>query len=346
MISINKRKIGPGYPVYIVAEMSANHNMSIERAIKIIKAAKDSGADAIKIQTYTADTLTIDCDNDYFKISGTIWEGKNLYKLYQEASTPWEWQPRLKEVADNLGIDFFSTPFDASAVDFLEQLDVPAYKVASFELVDLPLLKRISQTGKPIIMSTGMATLAEIDEAVRTIQASGSNQLALLKCTSAYPAPPGEMNLRTIKHLSDTFNVPVGLSDHTLGGAVAIASTALGGCIIEKHFTISRDDGGVDSAFSMEPAELKAMVADIRNVEQALGWVSYEITEKQKENRVFRRSLFVVQDIEKREVFSDRNVRSIRPGHGLHTRYFEQIQGRKASRAVKKGTPLDWDMIS
>jgi pseudaminic acid synthase len=344
-IKIGHRTIGAGNPVYIIAEMSANHNQSLDKAIKIIEAAKSSGADAVKIQTYTPDTMTIDCANEYFQIKGTIWEGKNLYKLYQEAWTPWEWQPKLKAVCEKIGLDFFSTPFDATSVNFLEGLQVPAYKVASFELVDIPLLKKIASTGKPIIMSTGMATLAEIDEAVHIIWNMGNKQLALLKCTSAYPAPPEEMNLKTIAHLSEAYNVPVGLSDHTLKSAVAVASVALGGCIIEKHLTLSRNENGPDSAFSTEPAEFKALVDDIRVVEKALGKITYEITEKQKENRVFRRSLFAVKDIEKGESFSKENVRSIRPGHGMHTRYLDRILGRKALKEIKKGTPLSWELV-
>jgi len=325
--------------------MSANHNQSLDKAIKIIEAAKTAGADAVKLQTYTADTMTIDCDNEYFKIKGTIWEGKNLYKLYQEACTPWEWHPKLKKVCDKFGLDFFSTPFDSTSVDFLERMGVSAYKVASFELVDIPLLKKVASTGKPIIMSTGMATLEEIDEAIQAVFNSGNNQLALLKCTSAYPAPPEEMNLNTIAHLSKTYGVPVGLSDHTLGSAVAVASVALGGCIIEKHFILDRKDCGPDSEFSTEPVEFKVMVDDIRTVEKALGKITYEITERQKENRIFRRSLFVVKDISKGESFSNENVRSIRPGHGMHTRYLEQIFGRKAIKDIKKGTPLSWNLI-
>jgi len=344
-IMINNKKIGAGQPTYIIAEMSANHNQSLDKAIKIIKAAKSSGADAVKIQTYTPDTMTIDCSNEYFQIKGTIWEGKNLYKLYQEAFTPWEWQPKLKAVCDKLSLDFFSTPFDATAVNFLETLNVPAYKIASFELVDIPLLKKVAGTGKPIIMSTGMATLAEIDEAVQTIREAGNSEMALLKCTSAYPAPPEEMNLKTIAHLANAYNIPVGLSDHTLGSAVAVASVALGGCIIEKHLTLSRSDEGPDSSFSTEPAEFKSLVDDIRIAEKALGKITYEITEKQQENRVFRRSLFAVKDIEQGESFTAENVRSIRPGHGMHTRDYDQILGRKAFKEIKKGTPLRWDLV-
>ena len=344
-ITINNRKIGPGYPTYVIAEMSANHNQDINKAIKIVEAAKAAGADAVKLQTYTADTMTIDCDNEYFKIKGTIWDGQNLHKLYQQALTPWEWHPRLKEVCDRIGLDLFSTSFDSAAVDFLEKQIVPAYKIASFELVDIPLLKRVAQTGKPIIMSTGMATVEEINEAIQVIADSGNSSLALLKCTSAYPAPPQEMNLNTMAYLAKTYNVPVGLSDHTLGSAVAVASVALGGCIIEKHLTLSRQDPGPDSTFSTEPHEFKTMVDDIRTVEKSLGKVTFEVTEKQKENRVFRRSLFVVKDMKKGDVFSSENVRSIRPGHGMHTRNLEQVCGRKAVKDVKKGTPLSHELI-
>ncbi len=327
-ITICNRKIGKGYPVYIIAEMSANHNQDFDRAVKIIEAAKEAGADAIKLQTYTADTITIDCDNEYFRITGTMWEGKTLYELYREAHTPWEWQPKLKKVADKIGLHLFSSPFDNSAVDFLESMDVPAYKVASFELVDLSLLRKIAETGKPIIMSTGMANLSEIDEAVQTVRGAGATQVALLKCTSAYPALPEESNLNTIPHLAQTFGVVAGLSDHTLGSAVAVASVALGACIVEKHFTLTRKDAGPDSSFSMEPKEFKAMVKDIRIVEKAIGKISYEITEKQKDSRVFRRSLFAVKDIRNGEIFTEENIRSIRPGNGLHTRYFKAVLGK------------------
>jgi len=345
-ITINDRKVGKGHPVYIIAEMSANHNQNFGRAVKIIEAAKEAGADAVKLQTYTPDTITIDCDNEYFRIKETLWEGKTLYELYGEAYTPWEWQPKLKQVADGLGLHLFSSPFDHSAVDFLESMDVPAYKVASFEIVDLPLLRKIAETGKPIIMSTGMANLSEIDEAVQTVRNSGATQVALLKCTSAYPALPEEANLNTIPHLAQAFGVITGLSDHTLGSAVAIASVALGACIVEKHFTLSRKDPGPDSSFSMEPKEFKKLVEDIRTVEKALGKVSYEITEQQKASRVFRRSLFTVKDIEKGEVLTDENVSSIRPGDGLHPRYWDYILEAKASKDIKRGTPLTLDMIT
>lgn len=332
-------------PTYIIAEMSANHGHKIERAEEIIRAAAEAGADAIKLQTYTADTITIPCANEFFTIKDTIWEGRTLHDLYQEAYTPWDWQPRLKRLANELGLDCFSTPFDSTAVDFLETMDVPCYKVASFELVDIPLLQAIATTGKPVIMSTGMASLSEIDEAVKTLRQNGCTEIALLKCTSAYPAPPDEANLLTIPHLAATFNCPVGLSDHTLGSAVAIAAVSLGACIIEKHFCLSRSEGGPDSAFSMEPTEFHQMVTDIRTAEVALGSISYELTEKQKKSSIFRRSLFITQDIEKGQTFTSENIRCIRPGNGLHTRYMVDVIGRKATRTLAMGTPLAWDMV-
>ncbi|WP_241159592.1 pseudaminic acid synthase [Desulfovibrio sp. ZJ200] len=331
---------------YIIAEVSANHNGSIERAEAIIHAAAETGADAVKLQTYTADTMTIPCDNEYFRIKGTLWEGKTLHDLYQEASTPWEWQPRLKALANDLGMDCFSTPFDATAVDFLEKMNVPCHKVASFEVVDIPLLKKIASTGKPVIMSTGMASLAEIDEAVTTLRENGTTELALLKCTSAYPAPPEEANLRTIPHLAQAFNCVAGLSDHTLGSAVAVGAVAAGARIIEKHFTLARADGGPDSAFSMEPHEFRQMVQDIRTVEKALGTVCYDLTPKQKESKVFRRSLFVVKDMEAGEVFTEENVRSIRPGYGLPPRFLPVALGRRSATPIKRGTPLALSLLS
>lgn len=323
--------------------MSANHGHDFERAERIIAAAKQAGADAIKLQTYTPDTLTIDCNNEYFRIKGTIWEGRALHDLYGEAYTPWEWQPRLKEVADRLGITLFSTPFDVTAVDFLEEMDVPAHKIASFELVDFPLLRKVATTGKPIIMSTGMASLAEIDEAVGILRDEGCQELALLKCISAYPAPPEDFNLMTIPHLAEAFGVVAGLSDHTIGIAVPVAAVALGACVVEKHFTLSRADGGPDSAFSLEPAEFAAMVNAIREAEAALGEVRYAFTDKERDSRVFRRSLFVVKDVRAGEVFTEENVRSIRPGHGLHTRYLEMVLGRRAVCEINRGTPLAWE---
>ncbi len=345
-LTINHRPVGSGHPVYIIAEMSANHHQNFDQAVKIIEAAKAAGADAVKLQTYTPETITIDCDTEYFRIKGTIWEGKNLYELYGEAFTPWEWQPKLKAIADKLGIALFSTPFDPTAVDFLEKMDVPAYKVASFELVDLPLLSKIARTGKPIIMSAGMATLAEIDEAVRTIRRAGGRDLALLKCVSAYPAPPEETHLRTIAHLSETFGLPAGLSDHTLGIAVPVAAAALGASIIEKHVTLSRSTPGPDSPFSLEPSELAEMVAAIRTAEKAVGRVCYDVTDAQKASRVFRRSLFAVADIAAGERFTKDNVRSIRPGNGLHPRYLDTVLQRRARVAITRGTPLSFDLLA
>ena len=331
---------------FVAAEISANHNQKLESAEALIRAAADSGADAVKLQTYTADTLTLDCDNECFRIKDTLWAGRTLHDLYQEAHTPWEWHPRLIGLANELGLICFSTPFDATAVDFLESLNVPCHKVASFEIVDLPLLRKIASTGKPVIMSTGMASLAEIDEAVRTLRENGAPELALLKCTSAYPAPPNEANLLTIPHLAQTFGCTVGLSDHTLGSAVAVAAVVLGASVIEKHFTLSRNDAGPDSAFSMEPEEFKRMVADIRTAEMALGKVTYSLTEAEKKSVVFRRSLFVVKDMRAGEEFTDENVRSIRPGHGMHTRYLSDVIGRKATVDIPQGTPLDWGLLA
>jgi len=344
-VIINGRKIGGENPAYIVAEMSANHNGDFERAVQLVKAAKKSGADAVKVQTYTPDTITIDCDNEYFKIKDTIWEGKTLYDLYGEAFTPWEWQPKLKNIADEIGIDFFSSPFDSSAVDFLEEMNVPAYKVASFEIVDIGLLKKIASTRKPVIISTGMATPAEIKEAVNTVRKVDGREIVLLKCTSAYPASPEAVHLKTIPHMAETFGTPVGLSDHTLGIAVPVASIAYGACIIEKHFTLSRRDKGPDSSFSLEPDEFKQMVHAVRQAEKAIGEVNYEVSESEKKSRVFRRSLFIVQDVAAGEVLTNQNVRSIRPGQGLHTRFLPAVLGKKVVRDVKKGTPLTWDCI-
>ncbi len=345
-IAIQGRTIGAGHPVYIVAEMSANHHQEFDRAMEIIAAAKDCGADAVKLQTYTPDTLTIDCAGAPFQIEGTLWEGRTLYDLYAEAHTPWQWQPRLKAAAENLGLALFSSPFDATAVDFLEKMAVPAYKIASPEIVDIPLLKRIAATGKPIIMSTGMATLGEIDEALQTIRSIRAKELALMKCTSAYPAPPEEMNLLTIPHLAAAYDLPVGLSDHTRSIEVPVAAVALGACIVEKHFTLSRAEGGPDSAFSLEPGEFARMVEAIRMTERAVGRVCYGVTETEKLSRPFRRSLFVVKDMKAGDRFSLHTVRSIRPGHGLHTRYLEQILTRTARRDIARGTPLQWELIA
>ncbi|MBA4416974.1 MAG: pseudaminic acid synthase [Syntrophus sp. (in: bacteria)] len=346
-ICINGRRIRNGLPVYMIAEMSGNHRQNFDQAVRILYAAKDSGADAIKLQTYTPDTMTIDCRKQDFLVGkGTLWEGRNLYELYGEAFTPWEWQPKLKKIADEISLDLFSTPFDAGSVDFLEMMGVSVYKIASFEIVDIPLLKKIGSTRKPVIMSTGMATLAEIDEAVRTLYEAGASEIALLKCNSAYPSPVEEMNLRAIRRLSDDFDVPVGLSDHTLGTAVSIAAVSLGACIIEKHFTLSRSNPGPDSSFSVEPEEFKEMVHSIRIVEKAFGSVCYAPTPGETLMRVYRRSLYVVTDIKAGEVFTNNNVRSIRPGHGMHPRYLEVIKGRCASRDIECGTPLSWDLIT
>jgi N-acetylneuraminate synthase len=343
---IDNREIGLGHPTYIIAEMSANHNQSFDQAVEIIESAKEAGVDAVKLQTYTPDTLTINCGNDYFRIKGTIWEGKTLYELYSEAFTPWEWQPKLKAVANAIGIDLFSTAFDPTAVDFLEEMQVPLHKIASFEIVDIPLIEKMARTGKPLLISTGMATLEEIEEAVQAARNAGATQIALLKCTSAYPAPPEEMNLSTIPHLAKAFNVPVGLSDHTLGIAVPVAAVALGACIIEKHFTLSREIPGPDSAFSLEPDEFRQMVEAVRTAEKVLGKVRYEVGEREAKSQVFRRSLFVVKDMKAGEVFTEKNVRSIRPGNGLAPKFMREILGRRAVCDIHSGTPLSWKLIS
>ena len=345
--AIAGRPIGPGHPVYVIAEMSANHNQDYEQAAAIVRAAKDAGADAIKLQTYTPDTMTLDLRTPVFQIGqGTIWEGKNLYELYGEACTPWDWQPRLKRLAESLGLHCFSTPFDASSVDFLEAMDVPAHKIASFELVDLPLVRRVARTGKPVIMSTGMGSLDEVVEAVNAFRDAGGKQLALLKCTSAYPSKPEDMNLRTIPDLATRFGLCAGLSDHTLDITVPVAAVALGACIIEKHFTLSRATPGPDSAFSLEPAEFRAMVDAVRTTERALGRVAYAMSPKEEASRIFRRSLFVVRDLRPGEVFSEDNVRCIRPGCGLLPRHLPEVLGRKASREIARGTPLDWNLVA
>lgn len=345
--SINGHSIGIGRPVYIVAEISANHHQEFERAVRIIEAAKAAGADAVKLQTYTADTITIASDRECFRINGgTLWDGRTLHDLYGEAYTPWDWQPKLKRVADNLGLDLFSSPFDATAVDFLETMNVPAYKLASCELVDVPLIRKISQTGKPLIISTGMATPDEIHEAMAEARRAGAKQIALLKCTSAYPAPANEMNLRTIPELIRRYDVPVGLSDHTLDIAVPVAAVALGACLIEKHVTLSRVDKGPDSAFSLEPEEFKQMVRSIRIASEALGEVGFGPSAKEASSRIFRRSLFVVRDVKAGEAFTETNVRSIRPGHGMHTRHLSEVLGRRAACDIERGTPLTWELVA
>jgi N-acetylneuraminate synthase len=346
-IAINGRRIGPGAPVYIIAELSANHHQSFEKAVELVRAAHEAGADAVKLQTYTPDTLTIPCDKEYFRVGqGSLWIGRNLYELYGEAYTPWAWQPRLQEIAVELGLDLFSTPFDATAVEFLEKMRPPAYKIASFEMVDLELIRTVARTGRPMILATGMCRLAEIEDAVRTAREAGAAELALLKCSSAYPAPPEHINLRSIPHLAEAFGVPAGLSDHTLGIAAPVASVALGASIVEKHFTLSRNDPGPDSAFSLEPAEFRDMVAAIRTAERALGEVSYGPTPAEMSSLPFRRSLFVVKDVRVGETFTVENVRSIRPGHGLAPRHLPAILCRRAARDIERGTPLAWALLA
>jgi N-acetylneuraminate synthase len=345
-IQIGKHRIGPTHPAYVIAELSANHNQNYENAVQLIYAAKDAGADAVKLQTYTADTITIASDRDEFRVAGgTLWDGRTLYDLYGEACTPWEWQPGLKKVAEELGMDCFSSAFDSTAVDFLETMSVPAHKVASFELVDIPLIQKMARTRKPLIMSTGMATAEEIEEAVQSARAAGATQIALLKCTSAYPAPPEEMNLRTIPEMARRFGVPVGLSDHTMGIAASVAAVALGACIIEKHLTLSRSIPGPDSAFSLEPQEFKTMVDAVRTAEKAVGRVQFGCGPKEEAGRAFRRSLFVVADVEEGEAFTEANLRSIRPGNGLHPRHYGEVLGKTAARQIKRGTPLSWELV-
>jgi len=331
---------------FIIAELSANHNGSLKRAIESIKAIAKTGADAIKLQTYTADTLTIDCDNKYFRIEGgTLWDGRTLYDLYKEAYTPWEWHAELKAVAEACGLEFFSTPFDSTAVDFLEELGVKRHKVASFELVDIPLLGKIGSTKKPIIMSTGMASEEEIREALEALRSSGAAEITLLKCTSAYPANPEDANLNTIPDMAKKFGCKVGLSDHTMGIEVPITAVALGAQVIEKHFTLSRADGGADSGFSLEPLEFKAMVDAVRTTEKSLGAVRYSGSASEEKSKVFRRSLFVVKNIQAGEVFTAENIRSIRPGHGMEPKFYEEIMGAKAAINISQGTPLSIELI-
>lgn len=345
-INIDGRIIGENNPTFIIAEMSANHQQNFEKAMEIIRAAKRVGADAIKLQTYTPDTITLDCDNEYFQIKqGTIWDGTTLHKLYQKAYTPWDWQPKLKKIAEELGLICFSSPFDNSSVDFLEDMNVQAYKIASFEITDIPFIEYIAAKGKPIIMSTGIATLADIEEAINACKRMGNNQIALLKCTSSYPAPVEEANLKTIANIEETFNIVAGLSDHTLGTAVSVAAVALGAKIIEKHFTLSREEDGPDSAFSMEPCEFKKMVEDIRIVEKAIGKVSYNLTEKQNRSREHSRSLFVVKDIKAGELFTEENIKSIRPGFGMKTKYIKYVLGKRATVDLKQGTPMEWRFL-
>lgn len=330
----------------IIAELSANHGHDIQIAKDTIKAAKNAGADAIKIQTYTPDTITIDCDNDYFQVKqGTVWDGTTFYELYKEAYTPWEWHQELFDYAREIGMTIFSSPFDKTAVDLLEELNTPIYKIASFEITDIPLIEYVASKGKPVIISTGIATIEEIKEAVDTCKKMGNNDVTLLKCTSAYPSPYEEMNLLTIPNMKQTFGVNVGLSDHSLGSTVAIGAVALGARFIEKHVILDRSIGGPDSSFSMEIDEFKEMVDEIRHIESALGEITYDLNEKTKQNREFSRSLFFTEDIKKGEVISEKNMRSIRPGYGLHPRNYNKIIGRQVSKDIDRGTPVDWSLI-
>lgn len=344
-LEINGRKIGDGYPAYIIAEMSGNHAGSIERAKEIIRAAKEAGADCVKIQTYTPDTITIDCNNEYFHIEDGTWEGENLYSLYGKAYTPWEWHEELKKEAERVGIDFFSTPFDNTSVDFLEKLDFSFYKIASFEMIDLPLLQYVASKGKPIIMSTGMGSIEEIREAVEAIYKTGNKQLALMKCSSAYPAKVEEMNLATIADMKEQFQLPVGLSDHSMGSLSAEVAVAIGASIIEKHFCLSREIENPDSSFSMTPEEFKQMVEAVRTVEKAKGIVDYGVEEQERTNIKFRRSLFVVEDIKAGEIFTGKNVRSIRPGYGMKPKFLPDVLGKTALVDIKRGEPLRPEMI-
>lgn len=344
-IKIKNRLIGDGYPTYIIAEMSGNHAGSIDRAKEIIHMAKECGADCVKLQTYTPDTITINCDNEYFHINKGTWNGENLYQLYGKAYTPWEWQSELKELADKIGIDFLSTPFDNTAVDFLEEIGVEFYKIASFELVDIPLIKYVAAKGKPIIMSTGMGSIGEIEEAVQAVYSECNENLILLKCSSAYPAIPADMNLKTIKNMSDAFNVPVGFSDHSMGSIGAVTAVALGACVIEKHVCMSREDKNPDSSFSMEPNELRQLVEDIRAAERAIGIVNYDVSEKERENRTFRKSIFVTKDVQVGDILTSDNIKVIRPGYGMKPKHYNELLGKVVSRDIKRGTPLTWNMI-
>lgn len=341
-MKIGNRYIGQGCPVYLIAEMSANHAGSLERAKEIIHAAKESGADCIKVQTYTPDTLTIDCSNEYFQVKNGTWEGENLYGLYGKGYMPWEWQGILKEEADRVGIDFLSTPFDVSSVDFLEGLGLEFYKIASFEMVDLPLVEYIASKGKPVILSTGMGSLEEIREAVETVYSTGNRQLALLKCSSAYPADPAGMNLRTIQDMQERFGIPVGLSDHSMGSLSAVTAVGLGAAIVEKHFCLGREIENPDASFSMTPEEYRAMVREIRQAEAALGRPFYGVTPEEESSMVFRRSVFVVKDIARGEALTGENTRIIRPGYGLKPKYHKDVLGMRADRDLKRGTPVSF----
>lgn len=346
-MQIANRPIGTGHRPFVIAEMSGNHNQSLERALEIVDAAAKAGAHALKIQTYTADTITLDVGEGEFFISdpNSLWKGTSLHKLYQQAYTPWEWHKAIFDRCRELGMIGFSTPFDETAVDFLEQLNVPCYKIASFENIHLPLIRKVAATGKPMIISTGMATVAELDDTVRTAREAGCNDIVLLKCTSSYPATPDNTNIRTIPHLRELFGCEVGLSDHTMGTGVAVASVALGASVIEKHFTLCRADGGVDSAFSLEPAEMATLVVETERAWQALGEISYGVTEAEKKSLQFRRSIYTARDVAAGETLTVENLRCVRPGLGLPPKYYETLLGRKVNRDVKKGTPMSWDLL-
>jgi pseudaminic acid synthase len=340
------KKIGKGQPCFVIAEMSGNHNQDISRAFKIIDAVADAGADAVKLQTYTADTMTINCNKKYFQVKvNEAWKGQTLYDLYKKAYTPWNWQPKLKKYAEKKGLILFSTPFDSTAVDFLEKMDVELYKVASFEVVDIPLLEKIGKTKKPVIMSRGMASVEELKLAIKTLKDNGCPQVAVLHCISSYPAKPEEMNLATIPDIKNKFGVIAGLSDHTLGQEISIASVAMGANIIEKHITILRSDGGPDAGFSLEPEELKDLIKSIREVEASIGVPSYGAGEKESENIIFRKSLFVIKDVKRGERFTKENIRSIRPGYGLEPKYYHDVISRRAALDIEKGSPLSWKLI-
>ncbi|HYH04340.1 MAG TPA: pseudaminic acid synthase [Bacillota bacterium] len=346
-ISIGKHAISTDSPPFIIAEMSGNHNHSLDRALAIVEAAAAAGVQAVKLQTYTADTMTLDIDKGEFFIDdpASLWQGTSLYKLYQEAYTPWEWHGPIFMRCQELGLIGFSTPFDATAVDFLESLNVPCYKVAAFENTDLPLIQKIAATGKPLFISTGMATIAELDETVRTAREAGCRDLVLLKCTSTYPASPENTNLRTLPHLQELFGCTVGISDHTMGVGVALASIALGGAVVEKHFTLSRADGGVDSVFSMEPDEMRELVLESQKVSHALGRISYGPTESEKPSLVHRRSLYITKDLKAGEPITQESMRAIRPGLGLPPKYFDVVLGKTVKRDTNKGTPVSWDLF-
>ncbi len=346
-VQIGKYTIGAEHPPFIIAEMSGNHNKSIAMALKIVEAAAAAGAHAIKLQTYTADTMTIDIEKSDFFINDidSLWNGKSLYELYEEAHTPWEWHGPIFNRAHELGIMAFSTPFDETAVDFLEQLNTPCYKIASFENTDIPLIRKVAATGKPVMISTGMATVAELDEAVKTAREAGAEDIVLLKCTSTYPASPKETNLRTIHHMRELFNCEIGLSDHTMGMGAAVCSVALGATVIEKHLTLNRAEGGVDSAFSMEPDEMKLLVQETKRAWQSLGAIKYGAEKNEKKSLAYRRSLYVVQDIKKGEKITNKNVRAIRPGYGIAPKYIELITGRVAKKDLNRGTAVSLDII-